>query len=220
MDVGGALQDFGGAVSDIFGAIGSESAATAYKKAAGLATQNAAITKATTAVNVQQQQVQSYLTIGAEKAQTAGAGFQTGSGSAGDLLRFSAQQAALSKQLTEQQGEITQNAYQYQAQAYQGQASAAQTAAKGQGGGGILSAAAGIFSLFSDPRLKRDIMFVRMEGPYNIYHFRYLWSDIVYEGVMADQVQKIMSAAVTTIDGYLAVDYGMIGLKMVKVANA
>lgn len=148
MNLGGALQDFGGAVSDIFGAEGSENAASAYGKAATLAEQNAKIEQASTAVNVQQQQIQSYLTIGAQTAETAGAGFETGSGSAADLLRFSGQQAALSKQLTEQQGEITQNAYQYQAQAYQGQAAAAKTAAKGQAGGGILGVIGGVAKLF------------------------------------------------------------------------
>lgn len=143
-DIGAAIGDFGGAVQDIFGALGSASAASAYSKAATIAEQNAAISKASTAINVQQQQVQSYLTISQEQAQTAGAGFQTNTGSAGDLARFSASQAALSKALTQQQGEINTNAYQAQASAYQGQSASAKLAAEGQGGGGILGAVAGV----------------------------------------------------------------------------
>lgn len=146
-DAGNAISDFGGAVSDIFGAIGSSEAASAYTKAANIAGTNASLAKTATAITEQQTQMQTYQAIGSEKADTAAAGFKTGEGSADWLLRSSAQQASLAKNLVETQGEITQQGYQQQAEAYEGQASAASTAAEGQGAGGLLKTAAGVASL-------------------------------------------------------------------------
>lgn len=146
-DFGDALGDFGGAVSDIFGMFGSQKAGGAYKKAAAIATENAALAKTAEQIQVAQTGIQTFQAIGREKAQTAGAGFNTLEGSAGDLLRSSAQQAALAKQLVTTQGEINVRGYQQQAQAYQGQADAAATAAKGQGAGGLLKTVAGVATL-------------------------------------------------------------------------
>lgn len=146
-DIGSALSDFGGAVSDIFGSVGSSQAAGAYKKAAQIAQSNAQLAKTATGIQETQLGIQTFQALGTEKAQTAGAGFKTTSGSAGDLLRSSAQQAALAKQVIATQGQITEQGYEQQAQAYTGQAQAAQTAAKGQGAGGILNAVAGVASI-------------------------------------------------------------------------
>lgn len=145
-DFGSAFSDFGGAVSDLFGAAGSSQAASAYKKAAGVAQENEALTKRSTQIQEQQAGIQTYQALGAEQADTAGAGVTAG-GSAEYLLRSSASQAALTKQLTETQGEVTALGYEQQAQAYEGQAQAASTASKGQGAGGILSAVSGVASL-------------------------------------------------------------------------
>lgn len=134
---GSTLSSFGGAVSDLFSAAGSEQASNAYSEAASIAESNEAITKNSTQIQEQQQQVAIYKALGTESADVAGAGFTSG-GSAGDLMRASAQQAALSKQLIQNQGEITAQGYAEQANAYQGQASAAATQAAGQGIGGIL----------------------------------------------------------------------------------
>jgi hypothetical protein len=68
----------------------------------------------------------------------------------------------------------------------------------------------------SDIRLKRDI------GPLNqcadginLYRFRYLWSDTVHVGVMAQEVAATRPDAVRQgPDGYLRVDYGRLGLRM------
>lgn len=142
-DFGGALGSIGGAVSDLFGASGSSKAAGAYTKAADIATSNAQLTERSTAIQTQQQEQQTYKVLGTEQAATAAAGFTMG-GSALDLLRSSTQQAALSKELIQNQGEITAQGYQQQAAAYQGQAQAAKEQAKGQGAGGILGAVAGV----------------------------------------------------------------------------
>jgi hypothetical protein len=67
----------------------------------------------------------------------------------------------------------------------------------------------------SDIRLKRDIAEVGLTpGGLHLYRFRYLWSDTVYVGVMAQEVLTQTPAAVIQgDDGYLRVDYGQLGLK-------
>ncbi len=147
-DFAAGFGDIGGAVSDLFGAEGSKQAAGAYDKAAQIALGNEALTRRSTAIQEQQQDIQTYKIIGSENTEVAGAGFQQ-SGTAGDLLRSSAQQAALSKQLINTQGEITAQGYEQQAQAYEGQAAASKTQAKGQTAGGLLSAVSGVASLVS-----------------------------------------------------------------------
>lgn len=129
-----------GAVGDLFGAMGSFEAASGYSKASKSAYQSADITRASTKIQEQQQDIQTYKVIGAEQASTAGAGFVTTSGSAGDLLRSSAQQAALSRQLIENQGEITAGGFDAQGASYKAQQKAAN--AQGEGGiiGGVLQA--------------------------------------------------------------------------------
>jgi hypothetical protein len=68
----------------------------------------------------------------------------------------------------------------------------------------------------SDIRVKRDIAEVgRTAGGLRLYRFRYLWSDTVYVGVMAQDVLAAMPAAVIRgDDGYLRVDYGRLGLRL------
>ncbi|MFZ3358437.1 MAG: tail fiber domain-containing protein [Xanthobacteraceae bacterium] len=66
----------------------------------------------------------------------------------------------------------------------------------------------------SDRRLKRDIVLLaRLDNGVGIY--RYLWSDIVYVGVMAQEVAQIVPAAVILgADGYCRVNYARLGLRM------
>jgi len=69
---------------------------------------------------------------------------------------------------------------------------------------------------FSDIRLKRDITLLgRLDDGLSLYSYRYLWSDTVYVGVMAQEVALMMpSAVVKGDDGYLRVDYAKLGLRM------
>ncbi|MEM7426789.1 MAG: FecR domain-containing protein [Pseudomonadota bacterium] len=80
-----------------------------------------------------------------------------------------------------------------------------------QGGGGF----------GSDIRLKRDV--VRLEKLGNglsLYRFRYLWSDQTYIGVMAQDVLKLYPEAVSRgPGGYYRVDYRMLGLEMMTLAE-
>jgi Chaperone of endosialidase len=70
--------------------------------------------------------------------------------------------------------------------------------------------------IHSDIRLKRDIdLLGRLDNGLGLHRYRYLWSDQLYVGVMAQEVATIVSAAVLTgADGYLRVDYGRLGLRL------
>ena len=67
--------------------------------------------------------------------------------------------------------------------------------------------------LVSDVRLKRDITLVgRRSDGLGVYAYKYLWSDAVYVGVLAQEVALIHPGAVVRDDltGYLSVDYGLL----------
>ena len=71
----------------------------------------------------------------------------------------------------------------------------------------------------SDIRLKRNIQCVgTAENGLPLYRWQYLWSNRVYEGVMAQDVLKTMpQAVVRQWHGFYAVKYGMLGLQMKEV---
>jgi|GEM_PF-1043019 len=74
----------------------------------------------------------------------------------------------------------------------------------------------------SDIRLKRDIILVaRLNDGLGLYRYRYLWSDAVYFGVIAQEVALIHPDAVVrnALDNYLRVDYGRLGLKLMTEAE-
>ena len=68
----------------------------------------------------------------------------------------------------------------------------------------------------SDIRLKRDIAQVEeLDSGINLYRYRYLWSDTIYVGVMAQEVAAVKPEAVLRgADGYLHVDYARLGLRL------
>jgi outer membrane immunogenic protein len=68
-------------------------------------------------------------------------------------------------------------------------------------------------AVISDARLKRDVtLLARRSDGLGIYAYRYLWSDDVHVGVMAQEVALIHPAAVVRdgLTGYLAVNYGLL----------
>jgi hypothetical protein len=67
----------------------------------------------------------------------------------------------------------------------------------------------------SDIRLKRDIAQVgELDSGVGLYRYRYLWSETIYVGVMAQEVAAVMPEAVQRgADGYLRVDYARLGLR-------
>jgi hypothetical protein len=68
----------------------------------------------------------------------------------------------------------------------------------------------------SDIRLKRDItLLARLDNGIGRYSYRYLWTDTVYVGVMAQEVLDIVpEAVITDPDGYYRVDYARLGLRL------
>jgi hypothetical protein len=164
------ISDFGGAASDLFGgaataaglrlkAQGDLVEAGNYDLASGLAKQNEQFTEQSTSVKQMMADRQIQQGIGTEKADIAGAGFAE-SGSALDLLRSSAQQGALQKQLIGQQGLITEAGFNEQSTAYTNLASYGRMAASTENSmagtaslmgdiTGGLKAVAGIASLFT-----------------------------------------------------------------------
>ena len=68
----------------------------------------------------------------------------------------------------------------------------------------------------SDIRLKRDITQVgELDSGINLYRYRYLWSDTIYVGVMAQEVAAVKPEAVRRgADGYLRVNYARLGLRL------
>lgn len=66
----------------------------------------------------------------------------------------------------------------------------------------------------SDSRLKQDITRLKcLDSGICLYRFRYLWSNELYVGVMAQEVERIAPAAVTRgTDGYLRVHYDRLGM--------
>jgi polysaccharide biosynthesis/export protein len=67
----------------------------------------------------------------------------------------------------------------------------------------------------SDIRLKRDITkLTQLDNGLSLYRFRYLWSDTLYVGVMAQEVELLDPGAVVHgPDGYLRVNYARLGLR-------
>lgn len=75
----------------------------------------------------------------------------------------------------------------------------------------------------SDVRLKREISRIGTHSMgFGIYRFKYLWSDTVYVGALAQEVLEKAPHAVTAGPGnFLAVDYGALGMEMTReVARA
>jgi hypothetical protein len=74
----------------------------------------------------------------------------------------------------------------------------------------------------SDVRLKRDISLLgRVGDALGLYRYRYLWSDTVYVGVMAQEVALVHPEAIvrSAFDKYLRVDYSRLGLKLMTWAE-
>ncbi len=68
--------------------------------------------------------------------------------------------------------------------------------------------------LCSDVRLKRDVVQIgSLSNGIAVYRFKYLWSDRLYVGVLAQEVRGVMpDAVVSGPDGYLMVDYTKVGM--------
>lgn len=92
--------------------------------------------------------------------------------------------------------------------------------AGGQGGSAWGNDASAVYSSVvppSDMRLKQDVVLVgRLDNGLGVYRYRYVWSDTVYVGVMAQEVALLRPDAVVRdlMSDYLRVDYRRLGLNL------
>lgn len=126
-DISGGIGGIGQAVGGVFAGMGYAAmkrgygaSADLFGRAAGLAEDNADLTREATGIKLLQGERQIYRVISGQQSDVAGAGF-TASGSALDLLRDSTSQGELTMSLIERQGEIDANAYELQAISYRSQ---------------------------------------------------------------------------------------------------
>jgi hypothetical protein len=106
------------AQADILQGQGAAIEGEAYGEAATLAQLNAQYSTASTNIQVAQSNRSNYMNIGTDMA-AAGASGSSGGGSAGDILRNTAQQGALNTAVIQQQGLITTAGYNEQAESYE-----------------------------------------------------------------------------------------------------
>lgn len=84
-------------------------------------------------------------------------------------------------------------------------------------GGSFLGSQAGsaaLAGLFSDRRLKENIIRMGEENGFPIYAYNYIGMEPRYIGVMAQDVAEIMPEAIGEHDGFMTVNYNMIGLEL------
>lgn len=209
--------DFGGlgsGISSLFGAVGDLQSAKGYKKAAAQADLSAQLSEQSTQIQITQQQRELYKTLGSQQADIGGAGLAN-SGSALDLVRSSAAQGSLAKQLIGLQGEITKSGYEAEAASYRQMASASKKSALGGAIGGAIKIA-GAFAMFSDDRLKENVRLVRRrQDGIGIYSYRFKGDQTWFEGLLASDVLAVRpdAVAVDLATGLYKVDYDALGVE-------
>lgn len=234
------FEKIGGAVGDIFGAVGGlkdakglKSQAQGYERAAAISDLNKEIAGQASAIQMVQSDRDIYKALGSQAAAIGGANLAA-SGSALDIMRDSARQGSLTKQLLGRQSQIEQLAYEQEADSYKQMAAASTSAASSAkksatgkiigtaldvglsfipGGGIVKGIGKALKGIFSDDALKEDInlLYRRADG-IGLYSFRYKGQPTTFKGVLASEVQQVYPHAVSVVDGSLAVDYDVIGV--------
>lgn len=67
--------------------------------------------------------------------------------------------------------------------------------------------------LFSDERLKKNIVKIGHKNNLDLYEYEYLWSPQKFIGYMAQEVKKKFPEAISYIGKYMTVNYGVINGK-------
>lgn len=200
----------GSAASDLFAAKGAGIAAEGYDDAAKLAGQNVKLSKGATRIRLAQQDREAYKIIGGAQADIAGGGFAA-SGTALDIMRANASEAAMDYGMIGIQGAIQTNDFKAQKVAYESSADQARMEQKG----GFFSAAikgiaAGASLFLSDRSMKEDIRQIgRADNGLPIYAYRLKGEKGTRIGFMADEVEQVHPNAVKKIAGVLMVDYAI-----------
>jgi hypothetical protein len=77
--------------------------------------------------------------------------------------------------------------------------------------GSVMGGAAAMGLRFSDKRLKRNIVKIANDSRgFGVYEFSYLWSRKRHIGVLAQEVEKVLPAAVSSRFGFKTVNYAML----------
>lgn len=235
----------GNAAGSLFGALaqgdvakGYKSQQAGYNRAAEISLINKEIAGQAAEIEMGQAERDIYRNLGAQVATTGASGIAL-EGSALDVLRDSAREGSITKQLLGRKSAIEQLAYDQEAQSYAMQAQAAGQSAKSAkksktaglistgidiaasfipGGSvvkGVVKGAGKVLKkIFSDDNLKEDINFLYRRGDgLGVYSFRYKGQPTVFKGVLASEVERLYPQAVSTDDdGDRMVDYDVIGV--------
>jgi hypothetical protein len=164
------------------------------------ASQDATTTGANMALQQRQQNYNELAALlGGQQLQMAPGGAGQGPVNASAAYANQAQQQALAAQQLQQQ-------YQSQMAGYN-----AGVAGNNSTMGGLFGLGSAAITAFSDRRLKRGIKAVaRMLNGLVLYSFEYVWGGGRCLGYLADEVRKLYPRAVSTINGYQAVSYGLV----------
>jgi hypothetical protein len=202
-DFGTAGGLFGTGISDLFGAQASNQSAAGLDEAARREHVASKIAAASTSIQLAASQRQIEKAVGGQRSDVGSAGFKF-SGTAIDLASDAHREGAIAQSIIEDQGAINVLGHENQAAMYTSEAQSARTTARGQQIGGFLSLALGVFSLFSDARLKHDIVRIGI-GPdgKNLYEFSYLGGKKRFRGYIA---QELDPSTVTDAVGFLSPD--------------
>jgi hypothetical protein len=205
MSLTDAFSAFGSGVQDLFASAGYAQQAAGYTQAAAMEDTNAKLAAASTVVQKAMARRSIEKAVGGQRSDVLGAGFSF-SGSAIDLAADTVGQGALSTSLIENQGAIDVQGYKIEALSYRTQAQAAQSQASASAIGGFLNIGLGILSLFSDERLKENIVRVGtgIDG-LPLYEFNYRGGGPKFRGYMAQEVVKVHPEAVTDAVVYMGV---------------
>lgn len=134
------------------------------------------------------------------------------SGSVKDVIKNNRREGFMTKAVTAMQTNLDYQNYTMQASQARAQAKAAKTS-------GMFGLIGGIAGMFSDDRLKEDIVFMGRRGDgLGMYHFKFKGDTKTYEGVMANEVEVLYPEAVmVTASGYKKVDYDSLNINFKEV---
>lgn len=190
------IQSIGSGIGDLFQSSGQKASAGDLNQAGAYEESNARIAASSTDIQTAAIHRDLLKTIGGQQSDIATAGFQM-SGTALDLAQDTARQGALAEASATAQGAIEVASYRARANSYYAQAREAQRQSKSSAFGGILQIGLGILGMFSDKRLKTNIVRVgTSEAGLPIVKYNYLNDPTEWVGYLAQDVEKIEPSAV------------------------
>jgi hypothetical protein len=142
------VNSFGAAVGDLFAAEGLEASAEGYRQAAAFSRTNLGFTEESIRIKKLMADREIYKALGGQENDIATSGLAA-SGSALDIMRDSAQQGELTRQMLDLQGKIQVTTLKQQIAAYETQANAAEDAAEGKLWSAGINAVSAVVSLGS-----------------------------------------------------------------------